>query len=180
MAYSSLAGLGKSRRSTTRDLPRRWRQLPTHTVFLLFSAQESSVELIGMALFTIVAGAFAIGLAILAMRFRRSRPYALAILVTPPIAVILLFLCGWSILDSGTVCGPDPEWDRCPTTLARILGWSIWVASTMVTAYGAFWAQKVLKAAISLWFDSPLMSIFHPRPRWGRSAPDSSRLDPRN
>jgi hypothetical protein len=121
------------------------------------------MELIGMALYAIVAGAFATGPAILAMGFRSSRRYAVAILVTPPVAVILFFFCGWSILDSGTVCGPNPEWDRCPTPLARALGWTIWLAFTLLTAYGAYWAQKVLKAALSLWFDSELMSIFHNR-----------------
>jgi len=85
----------------------------------------------------------------------------LAILITPPATVVLFFLCGWSILDSGSVCGPDPEWDRCPTSLARVLGWSIWAAATLLTVIGAYWAQKVLEAAISLWSDSAPIRIFH-------------------
>ena len=118
------------------------------------------MELMGMALYAIVAGAVAAALAAGAMGFKISRRYALAILVTPPLAVILFFVCGWSILDSGSVCGPNREWDRCPTSLARGLGWSIWVVATLLTAFGAYKAQQVLRAAISLWFDSAPIRIF--------------------
>jgi hypothetical protein len=130
------------------------------------------VELMGMALCVIAAGACSSGLAILALGFRRSRRFVLAILLTPPIAVILLYLCSWSVLDSGAVCGPNPEWDRCPSDTARIAGWSIWAGATVVTACGAYWAQKVLKGAIALWFDSAPMSIFRNRRRWSRVSSD--------
>lgn len=122
------------------------------------------MEVIGMALYAIVAGACAAALAAGAMGFTISRPYALAILLTPPVAVILFFFCGWSILYSGPVCGPDPEWDRCPTSFARVLGWSCWVAATLLTAFGAYWTQKILEAAISLRSRSAPIHILHDDP----------------
>lgn len=118
------------------------------------------MELIGMTLFAMTAGGLAAAAAAAAMVFRSSRRFALAILATPPVAVILLFLCGWSILDSGPVCGPDPEWDRCPSWQARTLGWSLCAVAILLTAWGASLAQKVLEAAISLWFHRTPTRIF--------------------
>ena len=123
------------------------------------------MELIGMAIYVVVACAIAAGPAILATAFKSSRRFALAIFLTPPISIILLYVCGWSILGSGYVCGPNPEWDRCTTPLARTFGLIVWITSSLLIAFGAFQLQKVLAAAIHLLTDTALISILADDPQ---------------
>ena len=101
------------------------------------------MELIGQAFFTLVALACSISAAFFCFLMRPFRKFTLSLLVTPPIAVFCLFLMGWIVLDSGPICGPDPEWDRCPGTTIRIVGWICWLGISTGSATAAYFAQRV-------------------------------------
>jgi hypothetical protein len=112
------------------------------------------MELIGQALATFEALAIAAGVAIVALIFRPFRRLAPAVFLTPPSSVFLFFVCRWATIDRGAVCGPDPEWDRCPTIFANIAGWIAWGIGTVAIAFGFYWLQQLIRAGFGLWFDS--------------------------
>jgi len=119
------------------------------------------MELIGQAFFTLAALAFSISAAFLCLLIRPFRKFTLAVLVTPPIAVFCFFLMGWIVLDSGPICGPDPEWDRCPTTTIRIIEWICWLGLTTGSAIAAYLAQRVFRTgAASFLFRSSPTTLF--------------------
>jgi hypothetical protein len=103
------------------------------------------MELIGQAFFTLDALACSICAAFLCVLIRPLRKFTLAVLITPPVAVFSLFLMWWIVLDSGQVCGPDPEWDRCPATTIRIIGWICWFVLVSGSALAAYFAQRVFQ-----------------------------------
>jgi hypothetical protein len=119
-----------------------------------------AVEFFGLAIFTLAALIISLGLGFLSLLRPRLRRFALAICTTPPAAVAFLFFVGWAINDSGPVCGPDPEWDRCPSFAIRIAGWLAWTLGIFAVAVGAYWGQKVIEAAITLWFDTKAIKLF--------------------
>ena len=118
------------------------------------------MEFFGLAIFTFISLTISLGLALLSLLRPSLRRFALAILATPPAAVTLLFLMGWAINDSGPVCGPDPEWDRCPSFAIRIVGWFAWTVGVLAVAVGAYWGQKVIQAAAYLWSDTKQIKLF--------------------
>lgn len=122
------------------------------------------MEFIGQALFSLLALGLSAFLSILALMVRPLRPVALAILLTPPSFVFLFFFMAWTLNDLGPVCGPDPEWDHCPSFATRLLAWAILLLATSITAISAYWAQRVLAAAAHLWADTRPISIFKSRP----------------
>lgn len=126
----------------------------------------------GLILYTL--GCFGISsvLALIALLFRPWRPFSLSVFSTPPEAAVLLFLTRRSVIDSSPVCGPDPEWDRCPSTSANIVGWAAWAIGIIVVAVAAYWVQRVIQAAIGLWFDSRPLSLF------SRPNNSATRVDP--
>ena len=123
--------------------------------------RERGVEIYGLVIFTSVAAMVSLAVACLVMFFRNMRRFALAALITPPAAVFALILCRWAVLDSGPVCGPDPEWNRCPSTTASVTGWVVWIVGSIAIAAGAFLLQRVLEAAMNLLFDSEPMTLFN-------------------
>jgi uncharacterized membrane protein len=108
--------------------------------------------------------------ALLSLAIRPLRRFSLAILITPPAAAFLYFLCGWAIPNSSTVCGPDTVWGNCANARAEFLGWAIWIACSAGAMAAGYWGQKVLHNALRHWFNSATMSIFRNRPRWSRVA----------
>jgi len=118
------------------------------------------MEFFGLAIFTLAALLVSLGLGFWALFRPRLRSFALAICATPPLAVAFLFFMGWAVNDSGPVCGPDPEWDRCPTFAVRIAGWVAWTIAVSAVAIGAFWGQKVIQAAANLWADTKPIKLF--------------------
>ena len=118
------------------------------------------MEFFGMAIFTSTSLIISLGLALISLLRPRLRRFALAILATPSAAVALLFLAGWAINDSGPVCGPDPEWDRCPSFAIQIIGWFAWTITVSAVAICAYWGQKVIQAAAYLWSDSKQIKLF--------------------
>jgi len=54
-------------------------------------------------------------------------------------------LSSWWLLDRSPICGPDLEWDHCPSHVARIIQLSIWLAATGALVVGATFAQKALR-----------------------------------
>lgn len=123
--------------------------------------RERGVEIYGLVIFTSVAAMVSLAVAYVAMFSRTMRRFALSILITPPTAVVTLILCRWAVLDSGPVCGPDPEWNRCPSTMASVTGWVVWIVGSIAIAAGAFLLQRVLEAAMNLLFDSEPMTLFN-------------------
>lgn len=126
----------------------------------------------GLTLYTL--GCFGISsvLALIALIFRPLRRFSLAVFSAPPAAASLLFLTRWSVIDNSQVCGPDPEWDRCPSTYANTMGLIAWVIGIIVVAVAAYLVQKVIQAAIGLWFDSKPLSLF------SRPNNSATRVDP--
>ena len=118
------------------------------------------MELFGQAIYTGAAIVAAVGLAIISRLIRPLRRFSLAILITPPIAVLFFFICGWTIVDSGTVCGPDPEWDRCPTMVARVLGWSVWLVIVLFVAGGSFWIQRRVESLRGIFAERHPIRLF--------------------
>jgi hypothetical protein len=122
------------------------------------------MELIGQAIFTIIAITISVGLAFVSRFFRPLRKFSLAFLTTPPVAVFSFFICGWGINDSGTVCGPNPEWDRCPSVGARVLGWSAWLGIVLAVAAGSFWIQRRAESVRGLFEERHPFRLFGKRP----------------
>lgn len=105
------------------------------------------MELIGLAI--MLAGLSVLSLASAAafMAFRPLRKLALAIALVPPCSYLILVLSRWAALDSGRVCGPDPEWDRCPSTISNFGSLAAWLIGTSVLAFASFQLQAVLLEA---------------------------------
>jgi hypothetical protein len=140
--------------------------------FLLFSAQENVVELIGPALFTVATLFFSSIASLLSLAIQPLRRFSLAILVTPPAAVLLYFFCGWTLPSTSAVCGPDAVWGNCANTSAELLGWAIWFACSACAMVVGYLAQQFLQKVLRFCFESTPMSIFRNRPRWSRVATD--------
>lgn len=117
------------------------------------------MEDFGLIMYTLGSLGVSSVLALAALLFRRLRRFSLAIFSTPPAAAILFFLTRWTVIDNSPICGPDPEWNRCPSTQANMLGWSAWVLGIIAIAVAAYWAQRAIQAAIALWFYTKPISI---------------------
>ena len=107
--------------------------------------------------------------ALISLGIPRLRPFALAILITPPAAVSLYYICGL-IPNTSFACGPDMMWGNCSSTRAEITGWAIWLVCSLGAIAVGFWGQRILKRALRIGFNSAPMSIFRNRPRWSRVA----------
>ena len=119
------------------------------------------MELLAQAYFTIVTLACSICAAFLCLIIRPLRRYCLAVLLTPPLAVFSMFMIGWTVLDSGPICGPNPELDRCPSVMARIIGWTVWLALVIGFAVASYLAQRVfLTGASSFLFRGSPTTLF--------------------
>jgi energy-coupling factor transporter transmembrane protein EcfT len=118
------------------------------------------VEIYGLILGTGAASVVGAALAILVF-FRRSlRRFALALFATPALSFPALILIRWTVLDNAPICGPDPEWDHCPSNLANAEGWIAWIVCAIAIAFGSYWAQRVIVTAVGLWMDSKPRSVF--------------------
>lgn len=103
------------------------------------------MEFIGLAIGCIL---FACGGVVLALIFafvRRLHRFILPALAVPPISFFLLILSSWWLLDRSPVCGPDPEWDRCPPHFFRVVQLGVWLVATGVLAALMTFAQKILQ-----------------------------------
>ena len=119
------------------------------------------MELIGLTLFTTAALACSICAAYLCLIIRPLRRVCLAVLVTPPFAVFSLYMIWWGVNDSAPVCGPDLEWDRCPSNTARILGWTAWLAVVVGSAIASYFLQRVVRTGSSSFlFRKPPTALF--------------------
>jgi hypothetical protein len=119
-----------------------------------------------IAFATLIASSLA---ALMALALPRLRPFALAILITPPAAVSLYYICGL-IPNTGLACGPDLMWGNCSSTRAEITGWAIWLACSLCAIAVGFWGQRLLQRTLRSCFNSGPMSIYRNRPRWSRVA----------
>ena len=107
------------------------------------------MELIAQAYFTMTALACSICAALLCVIFRPVRRFCLAVLVTPPFAVFSLLFMRWGVNDSAPVCGPNLEWDRCPSITARIIGWTVWLTLVIGLAVTSYFMQRVVRTGAS-------------------------------
>ena len=114
--------------------------------------------------------------ALISLAIPRLRPFALAILITPPAAVSLYYICGL-IPNTTMACGPDLMWGNCSSARAEITGWAIWLICSLCAIAVGYWGQRLLQSALRTGFNSSPMSIFRNRPRWSRVAsyPSDSR-----
>jgi hypothetical protein len=105
--------------------------------------------------------------ALISLAVPSLRRFALAILITPPAAISLYFICGL-IPNTGSVCGTDLIWGNCASTRAELSGWAIWLAFSLCAMAVGYWGQRLLQSALRHGFDSAPMSIYRHRPRWSR------------
>jgi hypothetical protein len=126
---------------------------------LLCCTWELALEDFGLILYTLASLGISSVLALITLIFRPLRRFSLAVFSTPPAAAVLLFITRWSVIDNSRVCGPNPEWDRCPTTAADVMGWVAWTIGVIAVPVAAYWLQRVIQAAIGLWFDSKPKSM---------------------
>ena len=126
-----------------------------------------------IAFATLIASSLA---ALISLVIPRLRPFALAILITPPAAVSLYYICGL-IPNTTMACGPDLMWGNCSSARAEITGWAIWLVCSLCAIAVGYWGQRLLQRALRTGFNSSPMSIFRNRPRWSRVAsyPSDSR-----
>ena len=126
-----------------------------------------------IAFATLIASSLA---ALISLVIPRLRPFALAILITPPAAVSLYYICGL-IPNTTMACGPDLMWGNCSSARAEITGWAIWLVCSLCAIAVGYWGQRLLQSALRTGFNSSPMSIFRNRPRWSRVAsyPSDSR-----
>lgn len=107
--------------------------------------------------------------AMLSLVIPSLRRFTLAILITPPAAVSLYYICGL-IPNTPMVCGPDAVWGNCSSTHAELTGWAIWLVCSLCALIIGYWGQGILHGALRQWFNSGPMSIYRNRPRWSRVA----------
>ncbi|HTM16095.1 MAG TPA: hypothetical protein VL135_04290 [Terracidiphilus sp.] len=119
-----------------------------------------------IAFATLIASSLA---AFISLVIPRLRPFSLAILITPPAAVSLYYICGL-IPNSNMACGPDMMWGNCSSARAEITGWAIWLVCSLCAIAVGFWGQRLLQRTLRTCFNSAPMSIFRNRPRWSRVA----------
>lgn len=118
-----------------------------------------------IAFATLIASSLAAMLSLLIPPLRR---FTLAILIAPPAAVSLYYICGALIPNNQMVCGPDAIWGNCASTRAELMGWAIWLACSLCAIGVAYWGQRRLHRVLRQVFNSAPMSIFRNRPRWSR------------
>lgn len=119
-----------------------------------------------IAFATLIASSLA---ALISLAIRPLHRFTLAILITPPAAISLYFLCGL-LPNTQAVCGPDLIWGNCATTRAELSGWAIWLACSICAMLLGYWGQRVLRNTLRHWFNSAPMSLYRNRPRWSRVA----------
>jgi len=119
-----------------------------------------------IAFATLIASSLA---ALIALAIPRLRPFSLAILITPPAAVSLYYICGL-IPNTSLACGPDLMFGNCSSTRAEITGWAIWLVCSLCAIAVGFWGQRLLQRTLHTCFNSGPMSIYRNRPRWSRVA----------
>jgi hypothetical protein len=117
-----------------------------------------------IALATLIASSLA---ALISLAIPSLRRFTLAILITPPAAVSLYFVCGL-IPNTRAVCGTDLIWGNCASTQAELSGWAIWLVCSLLAMAVGYWGQGLLHSALRHGFDSAPMSIYRNRPRWSR------------
>jgi len=119
------------------------------------------MEVYGLIFAFLYVLAISSALAVVALAFRRSRRIVLAVGITPPAAVFLFFSTRWLALDYTPGCEAKvPDFQRCPSISASVVGWILWAVGVVVIAFAAFWAQRVVQAAIGLWFDTKSIKLF--------------------
>ena len=117
-----------------------------------------------IAFATLIASSLA---ALVSLAIPRLRHFSLAILITPPAAVSLYYICGL-IPNTSMACGPDLMWGNCSSARAEITGWAIWLVCSLCAIAVGFWGQRALHSTLRNWFNSSAMSIYRSRPRWSR------------
>ena len=113
---------------------------------------------------TLIASSLA---ALVSLAIPPLRRFSLAILITPPAAVSLYYICGL-IPNSSMACGPDLMFGNCSSTRAEITGWAIWLVCSLCAIAVGYWGQAILHNGLRKWFNSAPMGIFRNRPRWSR------------
>lgn len=129
------------------------------------------MEILGQALTalaTLIASSLA---ALISVAIPPLRRFTLAILITPPAAVSLYYICGL-IPNTSFACGPDLMWGNCSSTRAELTGWAIWLACSLCAMAVGYWGQRILQSLLRHWFDSAPMGIYRNRPRWSRVGSD--------
>ena len=102
-------------------------------------------------------------LALIALIFRPLRRFALAVLAAPPAAIILFYFTRWWTLDNTPGCEVDvPDFSRCPSPTANIIGWVAWILSISIVSFTAYWIQRVFLAGIYLFINKRPISLFKP------------------
>jgi len=114
------------------------------------------MEIFGLIWITGVALVFSTIFAVILWFYQPTRPFSLSVWTTPPIAVSSLILIRWLILDRSPVCGPDPEWDRCPSARDNAFTWAAWLLLVVLVATVVFVVQKLVTSYVNTHLDRKL------------------------
>lgn len=113
----------------------------------------------------IFAFLFALGissvLAVITLAFRRCRRFVLSVGITPPVSVLLFFTTRWLALDYTPGCEAKvADFQRCPSISASVVGWIALAVGIVIVAVSGYGAQRVVQAAIGIWFDTEPIKLF--------------------
>ena len=131
------------------------------------------MEIVGLAISGAVALCFSLALALTALAFRSLRRFLMMLLITPPTAVLLYYFTAWTLIDNSPLCGPNLEWDHCPSIGARVLAFISLSLAVAVVAFAGFWAQRLFLTRAGLFPDPPATTLFASRFQRSEAAKDA-------
>ena len=102
------------------------------------------MEIIGLILGFLLFGCVGVALCVVFAFIPNLRRFVLPAAIVPASSYFLLITLGWLVLDHSPVCGPDPEWDRCPSHIVHIAMMFVWLLGTACAFMAAVFLQKVL------------------------------------
>jgi hypothetical protein len=79
------------------------------------------MEIVGLILGCLKFGVAGIILSAILIPMPKFRRFALSAAILPASSYFLLIILSWLVLDRSPICGPDPEWDRCPSHVAQVV-----------------------------------------------------------
>ena len=100
------------------------------------------MELIGLMIGAVIAAVGGALIAGIIMIFPKLRRFALAAGVLPGAALAMVFVTSSIVYDHSAVCGPDAEWDRCPSLIAKVVLWSCSLIGTATIVAVSYWVQR--------------------------------------
>jgi hypothetical protein len=105
------------------------------------------MEIIGLMVMCFLLGGIGLIAGVIFMLLPKLRRFALAVTIVPASTYFFLIMLSWYELDKAPICGPDPEWDRCPSHFVRISIWAAMLAEVVLLTIACFYLEKVITLA---------------------------------